>query len=160
MVGNITLRTSAGLSSPWSGPGVHYCPSQDIPAAYIPLAVNSVRGNEKLVAILNSLGHTVSYSQLQLTDRAICLQKLAVLEGELLHIFCNCLKFGPGTLCKSYRNHLEASPKFKRTGMIRMGVFQLSFWPSSVRFHVAGLQNLCTEPDTFIEDGVLDGQKS
>lgn len=47
----------------------------------LPFAVKSLTGNVELVRTLNRLGHSVSYSQAEEIDTALCLQKLAVSGG-------------------------------------------------------------------------------
>ena len=42
----------------------------------LPFAVKSLTGNTKLVQILIRLGHSLSYSQIEDVDTALCLQKL------------------------------------------------------------------------------------
>lgn len=43
----------------------------------LPFSVKSLTGNVELINILNRLGHSVSYSQMQEIDTALCLQKLS-----------------------------------------------------------------------------------
>ena len=43
----------------------------------MPSAIKSLANNAKLILILNRLGHSVSYSQVEEIDTALCLQKLA-----------------------------------------------------------------------------------
>ena len=47
----------------------------------LPFAVKSLTGNTELIHMLNRLGHSVSYSQLEEIDTALCLQKLCMYEG-------------------------------------------------------------------------------
>lgn len=43
----------------------------------LPFSVKSLTGNVELIGILNRLGHSVSYSQMEEIDTALCLQKLS-----------------------------------------------------------------------------------
>ena len=47
----------------------------------LPFAVRLLTGNVELVHILNQLGHSVSYSQVEEIDTALCMQRLAKSEG-------------------------------------------------------------------------------
>ena len=50
----------------------------------LPTAVKSLTGNAELVQILNHLGQSISYSQLEEIDTSLCLQKLAMTpQGEV-----------------------------------------------------------------------------
>ena len=44
----------------------------------LPFAVKSLTGNVELIQILNRLGHSVSYSQIEEIDTALCLKKLSI----------------------------------------------------------------------------------
>lgn len=57
---------------------------QHKPPKHILLAcgVKTLTGNVELIQILNRLGHTISYSQLQENDTALCLQKLAAASNK------------------------------------------------------------------------------
>lgn len=48
----------------------------------LPFAVKSLTGNVELVHILNRLGHSLSYSQVEEIDTALCLQKLSLSDGQ------------------------------------------------------------------------------
>ncbi len=43
----------------------------------LPYAVKTLTGNTELIRTLNKFGHSVSYSQLEENETALCLQKLA-----------------------------------------------------------------------------------
>lgn len=49
----------------------------------LPFAVKSVTGNVELIQILNRLGHSVSYYQVEEIDTALCLQKQAASEDAI-----------------------------------------------------------------------------
>ena len=49
----------------------------------LPFAVKSLTGNTELVQTLNRLGHSVSYSQFEEIDTALCLQKLELSRDDL-----------------------------------------------------------------------------
>ena len=49
----------------------------------LPFAIKSLTGNFELIHTLDRLGHSVSYSQLEDIDTALCLQKLALSEGDV-----------------------------------------------------------------------------
>ena len=48
----------------------------------LPFAVKSWTGNTELIRTLNRLGHSISYSQVQEIDTALCLQKLAMSKED------------------------------------------------------------------------------
>ncbi len=49
----------------------------------LPFSVKSLTGNMELIQILNRLGHGLSYSQVEETDKALCLQKQAASEDAI-----------------------------------------------------------------------------
>ena len=49
----------------------------------LPFAVKSLTGNVELIHTLNRLGHSVSYSTAEEIDTALCLEKLALKEGDV-----------------------------------------------------------------------------
>lgn len=49
----------------------------------LPFAVKSLTGNVELIQILNRLGQSVSYSQVEEIDTALCLQKQAASEDAI-----------------------------------------------------------------------------
>ncbi len=52
----------------------------------LPFSVKSLTGNVELINILNRLGHSVSYSQMQEIETALCLQKLSSSRSDtVLH---------------------------------------------------------------------------
>ena len=48
----------------------------------VPFSIKSLTGNVELINILNRLGHSVSYSQMEEIDTALCLQKLSSSESD------------------------------------------------------------------------------
>lgn len=55
------------------------------PSKYIvlPFSVKSLTGNVELINILNRLGHSVSYAQMEEIDTALCLQKLSASGSDI-----------------------------------------------------------------------------
>ena len=49
----------------------------------LPFAVKSLTGNTELIHTLNRLGHSVSYSQVQEVDTALCLQKMELSKDDV-----------------------------------------------------------------------------
>ena len=58
---------------------------QTKPPKHIVLAftVKSLTGNVELINVLNRLGHSISYSQMEEIDTALCLQKLSLADRDV-----------------------------------------------------------------------------
>ena len=49
----------------------------------LPFAIKSLTGNVELIKIMNRLGHSVSYSQMEELDTTLCLEKMALSNGDI-----------------------------------------------------------------------------
>ena len=76
-----SIRKSQGLSTSFGNDlgGKNKPPKQIL----LPFAVKSLTGNVELIRTLNRLGHSISFSQVEEIDTALCLQKLALSGCEV-----------------------------------------------------------------------------